>query len=196
MNTPPAWQVALHARNAELAKVIRPLPQGVYEVHVDLDPGLERLRDMFQKFGGLNLTPDFQRGHVWSERQQGEYIDAILRGTVSLSTTVFSFNVPHWEDDAYSGDLPKEAQCIDGLQRLTALQRFMRGEIKAACGLSSADLEDSSYRITRKPSRVRVFSFASKQALLSYYLDLNTGGTVHSDEEIARVRAMREATSA
>lgn len=184
---------AFLARNAELAKIIQPLPAHAYELHTMLEPGLRNFDTLFSGYGPVNFHPDFQRGHVWTENQQREFITACLRGTVDLGSTVISFNIPHWEDMRYAGDLPREIQCIDGLQRVTAVRRFINGEITASCGLSESDLSGSSYHLTGKCMRVRAFAFRTKRELLTYYLDLNTGGTVHSGAEIERVAAMRDA---
>ena len=40
--------------------------------------------------------------------------------------------------------------------------------------------------------RFQVFSFQYKKEILDYYLAFNDGGTVHTQEEIDRVRDMRK----
>ena len=41
-----------------------------------LEDWLEDLR----RRGELDLNPDFQRGHVWTEQQQIRYVEFVLRG--------------------------------------------------------------------------------------------------------------------
>ncbi len=46
--------------------------------------GLDRLVawvDEQKVEAGLNLDPDFQRGHVWTTRQQVKFIEFLLRGS-------------------------------------------------------------------------------------------------------------------
>jgi len=180
-------------RTAELDKIIRPLRTARYQIDMewrDLEDGLARYdRD----WGGLDLNPDFQRGHVWTPDQQRGYIESVLRGTVSSSGFVIQLNCPHWEDDVYEGDLPPGMQCIDGLQRITAVLRFMHGEVRPF-GLGVRDLDRSSYMVkSHYCFKVAVHNFGFRADLLQHYLDFNAGGTPHSQAEIARVRQLREA---
>lgn len=71
------------------------------------------------------------------------------------------------------------------------MQEYVLGNIKPF-GLSHEDLECSSYSIrsVQFRFRVEVFEFQTKKELLQHYLDLNTGGTPHSKQEIERVRGM------
>jgi glycosyltransferase involved in cell wall biosynthesis len=79
----------------------------------------EQIKDL-----GLELNPDFQRGHVWTEQQQIKYIEHLLRG--GKTATTLYFNHPNW-----MGNFEGEFVCVDGLQRLTAIQKFMNNEIPA-----------------------------------------------------------------
>ena len=63
--------------NATLNAIVRPLSSPRYEV----DIGLARLQQMLdnfsQDYGGLELEPDFQRGHVWLPAQQQHFIENV-----------------------------------------------------------------------------------------------------------------------
>lgn len=183
-----------HARRtAELNRIIRPLATAKYEVDCDFNYIRKALDDYADDWGGLELNPDFQRGHVWSEEQQRHFIENILRGVVSSSGFMVQFNCPNWEFETYVGDLPRGFQCIDGLQRITAVLSFMEGHVRPF-GLHVRDFDGSSYSTRGGKFRLRfaVHTFQNKAELLQHYLDLNAGGTPHSNEEIDRVRAMRE----
>lgn len=179
-------------RTAELEKVIRPLRTARYEVDQDWTYIQKALDSLARDYGMVDLNPDFQRGHVWTAVQQRHYIENCLRGVVSSSGFVVQFNCPNWEDDKYEGDLPRGVQCIDGLQRITAVLKFLAGEVRPF-GLCPDDLARSRFMIrTSYRFRVAIHNFTSRADLLQHYLDLNAGGTPHSVEEIERVRQMRD----
>lgn len=184
-----------YARNtARLEKIIRPLRTAEYECDHAFSY-LEQTLGYFEKdWGGLELCPDFQRGHVWTPEQQQHFIENVLRGVVSSAGLVVQFNCPNWNNSQYAGDLPRGLQCIDGLQRITAVRGFMDGSVRPF-GLSRTDLENSSYSVRGSNYRLRfaIHNFQSKAELLQHYLDLNAGGTQHTQEELSRVRAMLQA---
>lgn len=183
-------------RTAALSQIIHPLRTAAYEVDYPFS-GVERmLQDFAKDWGGVELNPDFQRGHVWASEQQQHYIENILRGVVSSSGLLVQFNCPNWNDRGYAGDLPRGMQCIDGLQRLTAVRKFLAGEVRPF-GLQVRDLDRSFFSMTGLTYRFRVaiHDFRSRKDLLQHYLDLNAGGIPHSKEELERVRKLRDAAA-
>ena len=74
--------------------------------------------------GDIDLSPDFQREYVWRARQRTRLIESILLG---IPLPAFYFNQS--EFGAY--------QVVDGVQRLSTISLFMRGEHR----LSNVDLE-------------------------------------------------------
>lgn len=183
-------------RTAELARIINPLRTAQYEVDHDWRSFQRALAGYAADYGGIELNPDFQRGHVWTPDQQRHFIENVLRGVISSSGFVVQFNCPNWENAAYAGDLPVGFQCIDGLQRITAVQAFMDGTVHPF-GLSVEDLNLSGFSMkgSRYRFRLAVHDFQSRAELLQHYLDLNAGGTPHTAAEIARVRSLRDAAS-
>lgn len=133
----------------------------------------------------LELNPDFQRGHVWSEKQQIAYIEYFLRG--GKSARVVYLNCPWWASgDQEDYDMPMV--CVDGLQRITALRKFANNEIKAF-DCFYKDYEDTP-RSTYCNIKINVNDLKTKEDVLTWYLEMNTGGVVHSEEEINRVKKM------
>lgn len=137
---------------------------------------------------GLQLEPDFQRGHVWTEKQQLAYVEFILRG--GKTGRVLYFNFPSWHysvaDGAYN-----DFVCVDGLQRITALARFVHNEIPVF-GSYYNEFTDSP-RIMADTMRVNINDLKTKKEVLQWYIDMNAGGTPHTPDEIERVRnLMRE----
>lgn len=130
----------------------------------------------------LQLNPVFQRGHVWSEEQQIAYIEFILRG--GKSSRIIYFNCPAWnhsvEKDAYNAFV-----CVDGLQRITAVLRFMNNEIPAF-GTYYKDYEDKLP--LNADLLININDLQTEKEIMQWYIDLNAGGTPHTNEEIQRVR--------
>ncbi len=172
-----------------LDALIRPMPKARYEVDHAFNY-VELALALYGEDGGLDLVPDFQRGHVWTQEQQERWIEAVLRGAISTSGLMIQFNSPAWESGNYIGKLPKTTVCVDGLQRLTAIRKFMAGEI-SAFGRTVDQFNGTSYDSRRYRIRVAVHGFQTREELLQYYIDLNAGGTPHSEEEIARVRNLK-----
>lgn len=193
------YWAGLSPKAQALYSLIRPLPKAAYTMDVHLD----YMEDFFQKQrvelpsmgGSFDLEPDFQRGHVWSDEQRVAYIEAVLRGT---APTRILFNCPGWQrNDAGGGDIPEYTfQCVDGLQRLTAVRKFLAGEYTIFDGLSVDDLKGTPFALADFCFQFSVYEFNHRAELLQFYLDLNEGGTVHAPSELDRVRQLREAAIA
>lgn len=183
-------------RSRALDSIIHPLRTACYEVDHDWRSIDRALQGYAQDYGGLDLVPDFQRGHVWTPDQQRHFIENALRGVISSSGFLLQFNCPNWENFNYTGDLPRGFQCIDGLQRLTAVREFMAGRVRPF-GLTPDDLNCSRYSVRGSTYRFRlaIHDFTTRADLLQHYLDLNAGGTPHSAAEIERVRALKAAAA-
>ena len=136
---------------------------------------------------GLQLNPDFQRGHVWTEEQQIAWLEYHLRGGKSGNTIYL--NNPFWHNVLP----PKQTDytdyvCVDGLQRITAAQKFIHNEIKVF-GSYYDEFEDK-IRVLPQTMILNVNDLKSEKEVLQWYVDMNAGGTPHSSEEIDRVIKM------
>lgn len=161
-------------------------PRYTLDVHLC---DLEFVLKGFEAGWGLNLDPNNQRSRIWSQAQQVAFTEGFLRGRLSSTERLIQFNCPHW-DSELPGDLAHEMQIVDGVQRLTAIRRFLTGEIRAF-GMSVNDFNGTRYDIRRQgssPLHIAVHAFVWRRDLLQFYLDINSGGTPHRDVEIARVR--------
>jgi len=161
----------------------RLIPSGVYSITLSWKHLEWQLDEWARLPGGLDLAPDFQRGHVWSEAQQIAFVEFGLRGGLEYSSDTLLFNCADWPRECR-----KPIQIVDGLQRLTAVRRFLRNEIPAF-GTLMHDYEEELHAMSPR-FRVNVNNLPTKADVLRWYLDLNTGGTAHTDEEIARVTAL------
>jgi len=136
---------------------------------------------------GLNILPDFQRGRVWTDEQQIAYIVFLLRG--GRTGRDLFFNKPSWDTNVPEGDYD-EFVCVDGLQRLTAMCRFVNNEIPA---FGSYFEEYTDLRLfNRIVAQVHINDLKTEREVLQWYLDINDGGTPHTSDEIERVRKLLE----
>lgn len=128
--------------------------------------------DMIAAAGTFELNPDFQRGHVWTPSQQVSFVESFIRG---MTAGRVLFNCPGWVNSArVDGDIQANRfQCIDGLQRLTALRKFMSDEILVFSGFRASDLRGSPFDPWRLGYRLQVgiYEFQSRADLLRFYLD-------------------------
>lgn len=131
----------------------------------------------------VDLDPEFQRAHVWTEQQQIRYVEFILRG--GNSSKEIYFNHPNW-----MGTFEGALVLVDGKQRFEAVRRFMRNEIPAF-GTLFKDYTDKIPILDARFS-IHVNDLATEAEVLQWYLDLNDGGVAHTSEEIDKVRAMLE----
>lgn len=191
------WQ-GLSAEHQAMYAVIQPMPTPAHtfdcRIH-DLENSISTMqRDCEESGGTFELNPDFQRGHVWNQSQQIAYTEALLRKTAPARIL---FNCPGWSraSSARRGDISdNHMQCIDGLQRLTAVLEFMRGAFMVFGRYKADDLKGSPFEPRQYTLQFAVHEFPDRAQLLRFYLNLNQGGTVHSGEELARVRALLAST--
>lgn len=156
---------------------------GSYAVDVSWDY-LEWHLNNLNEGGLLNLDPDFQRAHVWDEEKQIHYVEFVLRGGRS-SRDIF-MNCASWMGRRSHKELPIEL--VDGKQRLEAVRRFLRDEIPAFESLRSEYTD--KIRISGPSFRFHMNDLQTRREVLQWYLDLNTGGVVHTSEEIEKVKAL------
>ena len=157
-------------------------PYGSWHADFDLR-GFVREIDRMVAEDGLQLNPDFQRGNVWTEAQQIAYVEFILRGGHTARTVYL--NNPNWnrrKNDRYT-----DFVCVDGLQRITSISRFLKNDLPAF-GLFYDQFE-GAIRILNT-MQININDLQTRKEVLQWYVDFNAGGTVHSDAEIARVKAL------
>ena len=159
---------------------------GSYHVDIPLN-FLERYIKEMQEDMNLQLTPVFQRGHVWTKEQQIAYIEFFLRGG-KTSRTVY-FNCPSWQR-VKSNTQYNDFVCVDGLQRLTALLGFLHNEIPAF-GSYYEEFTDKPNILDHSLS-VNINDLQTEEEVLTWYIEMNTGGTPHTKEEIDRVKKILE----
>jgi hypothetical protein len=129
----------------------------------------------------LQLEPDFQRGHVWKKQQQITFVEYCLKGGTYHRDILL--NNPGWMSD-FEGDYV----LVDGLQRLTAIRKFITNTLTVFDGIYLQDFDRPTTLLRRQSINWCVNKLKTRAEVLQWYLDLNTGGIVHSDDEIKRVQ--------
>lgn len=152
---------------------------GNYRVH----HSLRYLKDTIDRYvdEGLVLNPDFQRGYVWTEEQQIKFVEHLLKGG---KTNPIYLNQKGWMKD-FKG----EFVCVDGLQRITACMMFLNNEIPVFGHLLNKFEDKISTSIHME---FVVNNLPTKADVLKWYIELNSGGTAHTKEEINRVKGLLE----
>lgn len=151
--------------------------------HYEIDVPWRYLEDhiAIELPNGLDLDPDCQRDHVWTGDQQRAYVEYVLQGGEVARQLIF--NCPAWP----SGD--RGYVLVDGKQRLEAVRRFLRDDLEVFGGHRRSDIKGSLHPLIAS-FRCRVVSLSTKAEVLRLYLNINAGGTPHTQEELERVRRM------
>lgn len=162
--------------------------------------GIERFLDDHRKDVGLDLDPDFQRGHVWTDAHRTAFIQHLLRGgqhgrTIVWNSPTYGYGSSRRGDS----DLAPDMVIVDGKQRLTAVRRFLANEVAVFDDHLLSDFDDASrgdILIGTSPHlrlTMHVHGLQYRRELLDLYLQLNEGAVPHTEEELERVRALRDA---
>lgn len=158
-------------------------PAAHYEVLANLGYLARMVADHVDDYG-LDLDPDFQRGHVWTPTQRTLFMEHMLQG--GEGGMVLCFNHCNWNG------MPKPGvdryEILDGKQRLTSALMFLRGEVTVFGGKVFGDFEDRPQ--LGMGFKWRLFALPTRADVLRYYLSMNAGGTPHSAAEIERVRGL------
>lgn len=131
----------------------------------------------------LDFDPPWQRGHVWTDDQRGNFIGHLLTGGM----------VPHIiVREPTFGALGKY-QVVDGKQRLTSVLRWKENLFPALIdGYDPLWYRDTDHHWSVQNIRADYVRVALESELLTLYLRLNSGGTPHTREQLERVRVMRD----
>ena len=140
----------------------------------------------------FDTEPDYQRGHVWSDRQASQFVGHLIEGG-SVPPIVINTDPTYARSD----------EIVDGKQRLTAVCRWLNGEVPAELTdgrkVNYGDLDEESQRYLTSlsgPTITANYVQLPRSEVLRLYLRLNRGGTIHTDAEIDRVRGLlAEATT-
>ncbi len=148
---------------------------GVRDVALDIEDYMSR--------HGLDISPDFQRAHVWTKAQSIAYVEYILRGGISGRN--FYFNHEGWMRD-FKG----EFVLVDGKQRIKAITNFLNNKMPVFGHLYN-EFEDQLY-FSSNVVDFYINDLRSRKEVLTWYLELNSGGVVHTKKELDKVKRLLE----
>ena len=161
-------------------KEIPQVTRANYQVNVPWD-SLKDCLKRYEENYKFNLNPDFQRNFVWTVEQQIAYVEYILKGGISGRDILF--NHPNWMG-SFAGSLV----IVDGKQRIKAVSDFLDDKIYVF-GHKYSEYTD---RLTSGTDFIfHINNLKKKNDVLQWYIDLNTGGTVHTVEEIKKVEKLK-----
>lgn len=107
---------------------------------------------------GLDLCPDFQRGHVWTPKQQVDFVEYILRGGI---TSEFLLNTK-----GNYASTTEDFVCVDGLQRLTALLLFLDDKLPVFGGHTRSQIEGIELPLKEICLTFRINELLTRSAVL------------------------------
>ena len=131
----------------------------------------------------VDMNPDFQREYVWTQKQKEQYIEWILRG--GQSGKDIYFNHPEWFR-SFKGRMV----IVDGKQRIEAVLGFLHNKVKAF-GYYLEEYSDK-FDMINCGFVAHVNDLRSRKDVIQWYLDMNTCGTYHTEEEIEKVKKLLE----
>ncbi|WP_063060430.1 DUF262 domain-containing protein [Nocardia sienata] len=177
-----ATGVEVEAPDADAPAIQR--PWNPEEIRVNTSQfSLRNILDQIDE-GSLELAPDFQRGRVWRPEQKSLLVESLL-----LKIPLPAFYFAEDSDTAF--------HVVDGLQRLSTLHDFVRGEdtrfslkgleyVKGADGKYFSDLPVQwQRRIYNTQLVVNVIDpTATPDVMYDIFKRINTGGTPLNAQEI------------
>jgi uncharacterized protein with ParB-like and HNH nuclease domain len=143
---------------------------------------------------GLDLNPDFQREHVWDDARRTAFIEHALQD--GPSGKHIYFNRGPWVKYKNPSRLYPHAEgysnyvLVDGLQRITAVRKFLNNEIPAY-GYYYREYEDGLHSY-RHAFIAHYGELKSRADILKWYIQMNSTGVAHTQEELDRVRILLE----
>jgi len=166
------------------------IEDGNWECNFEINSVWDWINRHDKEYGSkLNLNPSFQRSHVWTQTQQIEWLEFFLRG--GKTGRVIYLNKPDWQAHRfYKKGTYNEFVVVDGKQRLEACRRFLENEIKVFNSFYSEYTD--KIRMMRASLRINVNTLQTEREVIQWYLQMNTGGTPHTQEEINKVKKLLE----
>lgn len=152
---------------------------GGYSVHVPLHHFERSFAHYLEN--GLEVTPEFQRGHVWTYKQREAYLEFFMKG--GKSGREILFNCPSWQSGGRSNFV-----LVDGLQRLTTIRLFLSDRL-LVFGSKYSEFIDNPDTCVHSLIFV-VNNLKTDIEVLQWYIELNSGGTPHTEDEINKVKEM------
>jgi hypothetical protein len=155
------------------------VPDCTYRV----DFGMSRIKEFIEQYE-VDMDPAYQRDYVWDINQKQKFVGALLQNPNSIP--IFWFN---WKSKRHTDG----SEVVDGKQRMNALLEWGQGKFEAICPCEERfhvdQLDEISKRYVNYSCTCKMhFVCLSPIEVMRFYLALNSGGTIHSSEDLAKVR--------
>ena len=131
---------------------------------------------------GIQDSPDYQRGYVWSEDDKAKFIHSIMMRS-DLGKIVL-VELPYTESAYY--------EILDGKQRINALRDFIAGKFKyqnhfhwELSRLDRSEIENSLITVAKIKS-----GQLTKVEKLELFLSVNAAGVPQTEEHLSHVRRL------
>lgn len=160
---------------------------GNYKVTILFSCLLKQI-ESYKKDVNLDLEPEFQRGYVWTQQQKEKYVEYILRGGTHGRDILF--NYPSWSKEISpleKDPILNRMVIVDGKQRLSAVMDFLNDKLEVF-GATFSQFE-GTLRCTHYLN-FHVNELTTRKDILEWYLQTNDGGTIHTKEELDKVREL------
>lgn len=141
----------------------------------------------FRKLMGFNL-PSWQRDLVWTLGQQTHFIESIFLG---LGTGYYVATDVEFSEARKGEMLPTSLLLLDGQQRITAIDNFIKNRLPVFNGIYYDDLTMPQKRFRFRHVGfpcVEVSANTDEQTLKELYHRLNFGGVAHTEADMARLK--------
>lgn len=148
---------------------------------------VEHCLERWKKDQKVDLDPYFQRRHVWTEEKQKAYVEYLLKGGVQNRNILF--NCRDW-----GKAFEQPIVLVDGKQRLQAVRLFLGNKLSVFGGNYLQDFEKPKGKVPRSYClNFYVNDMETEREVLQFYLDHNSGGVAHTEEELSIVEGFLQA---
>jgi len=147
---------------------------------MDLNYTTRSMGDIFSKayYFGIDFNPDYQRDYVWELKDKVALIDSIYN---NIDIGKFAFIKKDYSDDLLY-------EILDGKQRIRAILDFYEDRFQYQNKyFSDLTIREQDHFENYKITMAEVSDLTEEQ-ILKYFLMLNTGGKVMSEEHLNKIR--------
>lgn len=98
-------------------------------------------------------------------------------------------NCPKFAGRPYKSSLPSDIVMVlvDGKQRLEAIRRFYENELPV---FGSFATEYTDRLLMHQSIKINMNDLSTRAEVVQWYIDLNSGGTPHTESEIEKAKAL------
>lgn len=127
----------------------------------------------------VELDPEYQRGYVWSEDQKERYVEHFFSS--GMSGMDIYWNCPNWTHQGETEQDDTVIEILDGKQRLNAMLGYLDDKVKCYGKYCS---EIGGHPRPFFSFTFHVLEFKTREQVVQWYLGMNNGGTVHTDDDL------------